>query len=147
MRRETYIGIAIEILGSGTGTGLQMTEITSATVGWVIIIISSVVGLIMIGYGIRKKDDKGKLIETQQLSVEPPTEPVVQLQEGSIDTVTLQDRRFIRLELSVPMQWRHGHMDTEGLLADRASGVPLNELLARNCSRCGVPRNKKGRRY
>ena len=72
---------------------------------------------------------------------------VIEPQEGSFDSVTTQDRQFIISQLAVPMIWQHGHMDIEGLLADRASGIALNKLLVRNCSQCGTPRNKKSKVY
>jgi len=62
--------------------------------------------------------------------------------QGTIDSVTSQDRIFI-IMLTKNMAFQHGHLDFEGLFADRASGVPLNDLMLRNCSKCGKPRNKK----
>ena len=65
-------------------------------------------------------------------------------QEGSLNSVSSQDRRLI-LSFSKEMIVQHGHMDFFGLLADRASGVPLNELMLKNCSICGEPRNKQSK--
>ena len=72
---------------------------------------------------------------------------VIEPQDGSFDSVTSQDRRFILSQLAMPMVWQHGHMDIGGLLADRASGIALNKLMVRNCSQCGIPRNKKAKAY
>ena len=55
MSKEFYFGIAVEILGNGAGAGLQMTGYINPTLGWIIISISTVVGLVLIIYGLRKK--------------------------------------------------------------------------------------------
>jgi hypothetical protein len=65
-------------------------------------------------------------------------------QEGSLNNVTSQDRALIKL-MAFEMRWIHGHIDLHGLLADRASGVPLNELMGGNCQVCGMPRNRKSK--
>ena len=65
-------------------------------------------------------------------------------QEGSLDTVTIQDRYLI-LSWSIGMIITHGHRDERGLLADRASGIPLNKLMSMPCSECTEPRNKRGK--
>jgi hypothetical protein len=62
--------------------------------------------------------------------------------EGTIESVTSEDREHI-IYLIRDMKIIHKHSDLTGLIADRASGIPLNELMQRNCSRCGQPRNKK----
>ena len=55
MHKETIIGIAIELIVNGVGVGLQMTGITYPIVGWIIIGVSTIAGIILIRYGIRKK--------------------------------------------------------------------------------------------
>ena len=52
MHRDTYIGIAIEIIGNGTGVGLQMTGTINLVIGWIIIGLSTIIGLIFISLGI-----------------------------------------------------------------------------------------------
>jgi hypothetical protein len=64
--------------------------------------------------------------------------------KGRIDDVSSGDRDLIVL-MDIEMGWKHGHGDLTGLFADRASGVPLNELMARNCNQCGMPRNEKSK--
>jgi len=39
------------------------------------------------------------------------------------------------------MYIHHGHLDLNGMLADRASGTPLNKLMSLKCSRRQQPRN------
>ena len=53
MGKEIYIGIGIEIFGNGMGIGLQMTGVIIPIVGWTIIGLSTIFGLIFIGRGIR----------------------------------------------------------------------------------------------
>lgn len=62
--------------------------------------------------------------------------------DGTLESVTPKDWDIIK-RWSMEMIHNHGHDDNKGLLADRASGVDLNELMSKNCSRCGKPRNKK----
>lgn len=64
--------------------------------------------------------------------------------KGRIDDVSSGDANLIVL-MDIEMGWNHGHGDLTGLFADRASGFPLNELMARNCNQCGMPRNKKSK--
>lgn len=58
------------------------------------------------------------------------------ISQGDIDVILL---------MSIELEGRHGYNDFTGLLADRASGVPLNELKTRPCSQCGIPRNQRGK--
>jgi len=60
MRKETIIGIAIGLIGSGVGVGLQLTGITYPIVGWIIIGVSTLAGIMLILYGIRKKEKRDK---------------------------------------------------------------------------------------
>ena len=60
MHRETIIGVAIEVIGNGVGVGLQMTGIMYPIVGWIIIGVSTITGIILICYGIRKKGKGNK---------------------------------------------------------------------------------------
>ena len=62
--------------------------------------------------------------------------------EGSVERVSEKDRILIKRMASL-MDTNHGHKDVVGLLADRASGIPLNELMERKCSVCGKLRKKK----
>jgi len=55
MGREIYVGIGIEVLGNGTGVGLQMTGVINPIVGWMIIGVSTIIGLLFIGHGIRAR--------------------------------------------------------------------------------------------
>jgi len=56
--------------------------------------------------------------------------------------LTPHDRIFLE-GLSDQMFIQHGHSDSNGLLADFAERVPLNELLNRPCSICRQNRNIK----
>jgi membrane-bound ClpP family serine protease len=60
MHKATIVGIAIEVIGNGVGVGLQMTGITYPIVGWIIIGVSIIAGIILIYYGISKKKQRGK---------------------------------------------------------------------------------------
>jgi len=55
--KETIIGIALFLLGDGIGGGLQMLGVVNPFVGWVIIALSSSVGIGLFVYGIKIKDN------------------------------------------------------------------------------------------
>lgn len=82
----------------------------------------------------------------EQIKKDLGTMKAIEPQEGSLDNVTSQDRALI-MSMAMDMLLRHGHMDIQGMLADRASGVPLNELMSKNCSTCETPtpRNQKSK--
>ena len=63
---------------------------------------------------------------------------------GRLEDISQGDALWI-MARSIEMQASHGHNDLLELLADRASGVPLNELMTKPCSHCGVPRNLRGK--
>jgi hypothetical protein len=75
-------------------------------------------------------------IEEQLRAIKP--------QEGRLNNVSLQDRLLIQ-SFALQMIFTHGHQDLKGLLADRASGVPLNELMVRECQVCRMPRNQRSK--
>jgi hypothetical protein len=88
-----------------------------------------------------------KIQDTLSTQIKEELEPLkasikLQVQEGNIESVSAQDKRFIT-SLTLGMTLRHGHLDLKGLLADRASGIALNKLMSRECSKCGLPRNRK----
>ncbi|HUX49021.1 MAG TPA: hypothetical protein VMV76_07720 [Dehalococcoidia bacterium] len=141
MRREAIIGFAIGILGGGIGAGLQLTGTIAPVLGWVIIGICVIIGVFLVGYGF----GKGKGESAGSPASQSTTNLPITLQDGSIESITRGDMSFIVSQLATPMSWNHGHWDIEGLISDRASGIPLNELMGRPCSRCGVARNQKGR--
>lgn len=57
MRKEIYFGIAIEIIGNGSGVGLEMLGYINPMLGWAIIGISNIAGIALIVSGIKKKDE------------------------------------------------------------------------------------------
>jgi hypothetical protein len=63
---------------------------------------------------------------------------------GKLENISQGDALWI-VARNIEMQARHGHDDLLELFADRASGVPLNELMTRPCSQCGIPRNQRGK--
>ena len=104
-------------------------------VGIPIGIVITLAGIVLLIRAHRSKVGQKQELDSQKaISIKP--------QEGSLDTVTIQDRLLIE-GMSLDMTITHGRMDMLGLLADRASGIPLNELIARPCSRCRIPRNQR----
>lgn len=47
-------------------------------------------------------------------------------------------------QIAERMEEIHGHSDFDGLRADAKDGVLISDLLSRNCTRCGKPRNQEG---
>ena len=138
MHSKVYYGIAIELFAVALGVVQQMIGLIPPILGWPVIIGCVIAGIVLIIQG--KEEGNGKqrqeLDRQEMASIKP--------QEGSLDTVTSQDRRLI-MSMAMDMLLKHGHMDLTGLLADGASGIHLNELMARNCSECGIPRNRRGK--
>ena len=134
---EKY-GIAIELFGLALGVVQQMTGAMPPLLGWSVVGVCVIAGIVLIIHGKQERNAKQKqeLGSQEIVSIKP--------QEGSLDTVTAQDRLLIEA-MAMDMIITHGHMDMLGLLADRASGIPLNELMTRNCSECGIPRNQRGK--
>jgi hypothetical protein len=134
-------GIAIELFAFALWVVQQMIGVIPPPLGWSVIIGCVIAGIVLIIQGKQEENDKQRQESVRQetTSIKP--------QEGSLDTVTSEDRRLI-MSMAMDMLLTHGHMDLTGLLADRASGVPLNELMTRNCSEsgCGIPRNQRVKR-
>jgi hypothetical protein len=133
---EKY-GIAIALLAMALAVVQGMTGTIPPLLGWPVVAgcVIAAVALIIHGRQERNVEQKQGLNSQEAISIKP--------QEGSLDTVTMQDRLFID-SLAIHMIIPHGHMDKLGLLADRAKGIPLNELIAMPCSECGQPRDKSG---
>lgn len=54
------------------------------------------------------------------------------------------NQKIALMDMEVHM-WRvHGHSDRAAMESDLKDGVPVNDLLSRNCSLCGKPRNQRG---
>jgi hypothetical protein len=71
--------------------------------------------------------------------------------DGCLENVSPEDRKLInKFGRDMILEYFHGHDDIDGMLADRANNVPLNELLDSPCSICrnGTLRNQRlKRRY
>ncbi len=140
MRKAIFVLEAINAM-LGLIANIQNLELFGLTVStWNIIVFSIfVAGFLALFWSDKDLERRiyNKVIAHvgKNLDIEEP-------QIGSLDTVTQQDRALI-MSWAMQMIYEHGHMDVEGLLADRASGIPLNKLMLRNCSKCGKPRNQK----
>jgi hypothetical protein len=150
MQKDVVIGIAVELIGNGTGVGLQMTGIVSPTIGWVVIVASNAVGFFLIGRSLSKSEtvDREGLRDSilSELRREGKSVKTITRLKGSLDDVPSQDKLLIQA-MAMDMAIVHGHLDLDGLLADRASGIPLNELKRQPCSVCGVPRDRKSHKW
>ena len=130
MRREISIGIAIEVIGNGTGLGLQMTGVTNVLIGWIIIAVSNAVGIGVIGYGL----GKGTKESIPIIAPKRPS-PRKRLMAGDwIELETLGER----------MIYLHGHRDDDGVKADRLDGYTWSEIYSLPCHVCNKPRDKRG---
>jgi hypothetical protein len=137
---EKY-GIAIELFALAVWVVREMTVTILPLVGWSLVVVCVIAGGLLIVHGRRRRSARQKQ-QPDKEKVGRQEIPNIEPQGGSLDTVTAQDRTLIR-SIAVGMILKHGHTDLWGLLADRATGVPLNELMTRNCSECGIPRNQK----
>ena len=136
MSRGEIYGIAAESFALAFGVLQQMIEEIPPFLGWAVVIGCVITGIVLItrgrqGRNVKQKDELRALLETAHL-------------EGKLENISEGDAYLI-IAMAIELESKHGWNDLTGLLADRASGVPLNKLKANPCSQCGIPRNKKGR--
>lgn len=124
---EKY-GIAIALFGTAIAVIQGMTGVIPPLLGWPIVAGCVITAVALIRHGKRGRN----LEQTRELIT------------GRLEDVSPVESEFI-LAMSIELQSIHGYNDLTGLFADRASGVPLNELKTRPCSQCGIPRNQKGK--
>jgi len=55
------------------------------------------------------------------------------------------DDQIALMNLNRQMNALHGHDDYFAIRADYKSGIDMNDILKRDCTRCGRPRNKRGK--
>jgi hypothetical protein len=114
-------------------------------------IVGFVVGAGLIIYGLVKEVSKEKLqdVAVQSLGNVVTKESLTKTLKGVKRTGKLENISPLETDWviakTLEMTWAHGHDDFFQLLAEIADDIPLSELMARPCSRCGIPRNKKGR--
>jgi hypothetical protein len=99
-------------------------------------IVGLVIGIGLIVYGL--VTNNSSLIGVKTRAKERPRI------DGGTENISPEDANLI-LAMSIELDSIHGYNDLTGLFADRASGIPLNELKTRPCSQCGVPRNQRGK--
>jgi len=110
-------------------------------------IVGLAVGGGLIVYGLIKEASKEKLQVTEVITKENLTAILEKLKgRGRLEDISPVEADLI-LAMSIELESTHGYNDITGLLADRASDVPLNELKARPCSHCGIPRNQRGKHH
>ena len=51
---------------------------------------------------------------------------------------------MVQAQLNNQMRDIHGHDDPFGITADAEDGIDWNEIMKRNCTACGKPRNQRG---
>jgi hypothetical protein len=125
---EKY-GIAIALIGTAMAVIQGMTGAIPPLLGWPIVAGCVVAAVALISRGRRWRQEVAGV--KSQIA-------------GKLEDISPQDANLI-LIMSIELDSRHGHNDITGLLADRASGVPLNELKTRPCSQCGIPRNQRSK--
>jgi hypothetical protein len=135
--------LVIEIIASLIGIYLNMEN--QGIFGLSMSVWNTIVFItLIIGFALLFWDDNNleKRISTKVEEKVREIQETMKPKEGTIESITPQDHEIIR-KWSMEMILNHGHDDNKGLLADRASGIRLNELMFRNCSLCGDPRNKQ----
>jgi len=131
------------LLSVGLGLGIVLTFI-SPQVGIPVGVVITLLGVILV---IRAYH--GKVREKFEINTEVDKENLIATLKGLKNTGRLEDVSPADVDLillmSIELAGKHGHNDLTGLLADRASGVPLNELKIKPCSQCGIPRNQNSK--
>lgn len=132
------VGFAIPLL---VGVALEVGGWVSHAISYTLFAVSAVWLVCALIYWRRRREN----ILTQEAIKTDLTEALEKLKAtGRVEGISQGDIDVILL-MSIELEGRHGYNDFTGLLADRASGVPLNELKTRPCSQCGVPRNQRGK--
>ena len=129
---EKY-GVAIALIGVAMAVIQSMTGAIPALLGWPIVAGCLIAATALI---VRGKRGRQELNSQETASIRSKI-------AGGLEGIPPKDANLI-LAMSIEIDVVHGYNDLTGLLADRASGVPLNELKTRPCSQCGVPRNQRG---
>ena len=57
------------------------------------------------------------------------------------------DDWIVKMDLCSQMYEKHGHSDDSGIVKDILDGIDTNEILQRNCTKCGKPRNQESGYY
>ncbi|MFC1977829.1 hypothetical protein ACFLWS_06180 [Chloroflexota bacterium] len=138
MDKTAKVLLLLSIVLEAIGWGLGLMGIENPIIGRILVGFGVITFVVLVVYLFKKPR---KVKRPRKVKQQKPL-PVINY-EG-ISNVTPQDK--IQIEsMDNRMMATHGHWDLEGLLSDRANGVPLNELMARACSKCGTPRNKRGK--
>lgn len=130
---EKY-GIAIALIGMAMAVIQSMTGVIPPLLGWPI-----VAGCLIAATALIVRGKRGR----QELSSQE-TASIKSIIAGGLEGISPEAANLI-LAMSIEIDVVHGYNDLTGLFADRASGVPLNELKTRPCSQCGIPRNQRGK--
>jgi len=121
---------------------LQIGGWVNPPVAYVLLSVAFVWTVCSVIYWRRHKRNEEQLVKLTE-SIKPDLLERLKA-TGRLEDVSPQDAKLI-LAMSIELASKHGYNDLTGLFADRANGVPLNELKTRPCSQCGIPRNQKGK--
>jgi hypothetical protein len=131
-------------------------RISQNSVLYAAIILTGVVVVVLIINVLRQRESRKQLdMEIQSLNAQLGATAIKEnvadaleklRQGGKLENVSRQDANWMMAK-AIEMTVYHGHDDLLGLFADRASNVPLNELMTRLCSKCSVPRNQQGKSF
>jgi cell division protein FtsL len=172
MPNKVGVGLGFAILAFVFPTLLDVLQMMGVTmpptvlnIAIIVLIVLGILGIVMVISGIiewarktreqkqtiaKQSDDITKLEHNVEILSREYTEAIKPeilkklKTTGRIDDVSPADSKWIVVK-GIEMIAFHGYNDVMGLFADRASGVPLNELMAKPCSYCGIPRNQRGK--
>ena len=122
--------------------GLPMID-THPSMAYSMFAIAIVLGIISICILVFRKRRKISKRTVNYQRQKPLPLPAINYEK--LDSVTAQDKKFIET-MGIRMMGTHGHEDLLGMMSDRANGVPINDLMSKVCSKCGIPRNRRGRK-
>jgi hypothetical protein len=133
------VGFAIPLL---VGVALEIGGWVSHAIAYTLFACSFVWLMLALIYWRKHRNDEARLAVLAE-AIKP--ELLERLKAtGRLEDVSQEDALWI-VTKGIEMEASHGYNDVMGLFADRASGVPLNKLMTNPCSRCGIPRNQKGK--
>ena len=135
------VGFAIPLL---VGVALEIGGWVSHAIAYTLFAGSFVWLMLALIYWRKHRNDEAQLAVLAE-AIKPDLLEKLKA-TGKLEDISPEEANLI-LAMSIELDSRHGYNDLTGLFADRASGIPLNELKTRPCSQCGIPRNQRGNHH
>jgi len=109
---------------------------TPSWIGWLLIGLAMFIATFLTYHDLR----------IQSIAIEQQCKLLKKAQSATLqrkDKLSDSDKRALA-DVRAQMDSVHGHSDRYGLESDMQTGYPASNLMDRNCTKCGKPRNQRG---